>query len=108
MLRDKIAIALSHSLNPKPPIRSVNLEAQMDLKRARALAEQEDFKRRRELRELFEHIEYTPKDHIVKGMYVGGVHDTLKAHGVSNQSRLFKRSGTIRSATTWISCSMRR
>jgi uncharacterized protein (TIGR02265 family) len=55
----------------------------MDLKRARVLVEQEGPKAPRELRELLEHIDQTPKDHIVKGMYVGGILDTLKAHKVS-------------------------
>jgi len=55
----------------------------MDLKHARDVVEQEGLKAPRELRELLEHIDQTPKDHIVKGMYVGGILDTLKTHKVS-------------------------
>lgn len=57
----------------------------MDLKHARILVEQEGARAPRELRELLEHIDQTPRDHIVKGMYVGGILDTLKAHKVSHQ-----------------------
>jgi uncharacterized protein (TIGR02265 family) len=54
----------------------------MELKSARALAEGEDPKRRRELHELLEHIEQTPASHIVKGMYVSGIMESLDARGV--------------------------
>jgi len=55
----------------------------MDLKRARTLVEQEGSKARPQLQELLGHIEQTPKDHTVKGMYVAGIHDTLKTHHVT-------------------------
>jgi len=55
----------------------------MDLKHARSLVEPEGSKGRTQLHELLAHIEQTPKDHTVKGMYVAGILDTLKAHHVS-------------------------
>jgi len=55
----------------------------MDLKHARTLVEHEGAKARPQLHELLKDIEQTPKDHTVKGMYVGGLLDTLKAHRVS-------------------------
>lgn len=54
----------------------------MDLRRARTLVEQES-PSRRELRELLAQVDQTPKTHIVKGMYVGGILDTLKMHQVT-------------------------
>lgn len=54
----------------------------MDLKRARTVVEQPSSTARTQLRELLGHIDRTPKDHTVKGMYVGGILETLKAHKV--------------------------
>ena len=49
----------------------------MELKRTRDMA------RDAELSELFARIEQTPKQHTVKGMYVGGIWEALGEHGVT-------------------------